>query len=146
MDLFTIGTEDRKTHLSAHLRGGVFVVNAAYGGSNRLEFPNARVDQEGRWYHVALVHTRGRFRRLQGGSEMRVYIDGFARGTQKVHYTSSSTSSSNVGVWIGLTERIVDQRADHRVSRAIIALDQIWRLGSVIIIIVMGCGVMLIFL
>lgn len=130
LDLFTIGTEDRKTHLSAHLRGGTLVVNSAYGGSGRLEFPTARISEEGRWYHVALVHTRGRFRRLQGGSEMRVYVDGYAKGTQKVHYTSNSHSpASNVGVWIGLTERMVDPRADHRASRAIIALDQIWRLG-----------------
>lgn len=127
MDLFTIGTEDRKTHLSGHLRNGSLVVNTAWGGSSRVEFPQAQVDA-GRWAHVALVHTRGRFRRLQGASEMRVYVDGFTRGVHKVHYVSNS-GSSNVGVWLGLTERTVD-RSDYRMSRAIAALDQVWRLGT----------------
>ncbi len=77
-------TEDKKTFLSAQLRGGTISISTAWGGSARLD-TQARI-QEGRWQHVAVVHTRGRFRRLQGGSEMRIFVDGQLRDSKKVHF------------------------------------------------------------
>lgn len=131
MDLFTIGTDDRRTFLSGQLRQGILVLANSWGGSARLEFPHVRLDQEGRWYHLAIVHTRGRFRRLQGGgSEMKVYLDGFAKGTAKVHYNSNS--GVNVGAWLGLWAG--GDRADFRVSKSSANLDTVWRLGIMALI------------
>eukprot|EP01113_Clastostelium_recurvatum_P033194 TRINITY_DN4361_c0_g1_i1.p1 TRINITY_DN4361_c0_g1~~TRINITY_DN4361_c0_g1_i1.p1 ORF type:complete len:3468 (+),score=1121.67 TRINITY_DN4361_c0_g1_i1:47-10450(+) len=91
MEIVTISTEDRRSVSSLTVRAGTMSMQTS--SSTKVEFPGVRFD-EGQWYHVALVHARGRFR----GSEARLFVDGFAKWSGKAHYLNAGIGQVSVDV------------------------------------------------
>ncbi|GAM17883.1 hypothetical protein SAMD00019534_010580 [Acytostelium subglobosum LB1] len=116
IDLMHLYSDDKKSSVALLIKNGTMMLSVLNGNKFTIEFPE-RFEQ-GRWYHVGLVHYN---RRLLAGSEVKLFINGFPskHTVSKAQYPAMATAGSNLFCEIG-TGAIGNRYPG----------EQIWRIGQ----------------
>ncbi|EGC32207.1 hypothetical protein DICPUDRAFT_155867 [Dictyostelium purpureum] len=113
IDLVHIYSEDKKSSLYIYLKNGFINVNIINSSKYVIEIPAFKFE-ESKWYHIGIVHAR----RLLGGTDFKLFVDGFLKYTAtKAQYPAQISSGSQLLCDVGVANQ-------NRFE-----VDQIWRIG-----------------